>query len=340
MNLATKYRPSDLSDITEQKLVVDMVRGMISNGEMEVRNFLFTGPAGTGKTTLARCIANELNKGKGEPIEIDAASNSGVDAMRTLLEQAKSYPVGMDWKIFILDEVHAFSNAAWQAALKVFEEVPARTVFLMATTNPEKIPNTILSRVQRFQLSKISLDGIISRLTYIIDSENSDGADITYTDDAINYIARMANGGMRDAITLLEKAISYSNDITLDTISCALGIPDYDEYFKLLSAHGMKDNESICKIIDSVYNSGTNFFKWMSDFQSFVMNVYKYIYTHDINMTTIPSYYEDKMKSYSSAHSIVCLSLANRVCKLLPELRTTQHEQELTLTYLCVVSKK
>ena len=247
-NLAAKYRPKTWDEVVEQKLVIKMVKGLIEDTHMDVRNFLFTGPAGCAKTTICRILANVLNEGKGEPIEIDAASNSGVDSMRVIIDQARSYPVGTKWKIFIIDEVHSFSNAAWQAALKTFEEVPAKTIFLMATTNPEKIPETILSRVQQFRLSKISVAGIENRLKYIVEQENKEGQSITYTDDAISYIAKMANGGMRDAITLLEKAIASDRNITSESLMSSLGLPNYDQFFELLQFYASKDNAGLSLI--------------------------------------------------------------------------------------------
>lgn len=294
----------------------------------------------THNTTLCRIIANILNKGQGSPIEIDAASHSGVDSVREIVSQAQSYPVGSEWKCFIIDEVHAISNQGWQAFLKTLEESPAKSIFLMATTNPEKIPATIISRVQTFQLSKISLQGIESRLKYIVSKENEEGQDITYEDSAISFIAKMANGGMRDSITLLEKAIAYDKNITSKGLVQALGLPNYDDFFSLLQAYAKKDNGQIAQIVDQVYNSGINFVKWMSDFHSFVVNVMKYIFLKDINKTTIPSYYQDKIAKYGTAHSSICLQLATTLVKLNHELKTTQYLQELTLTYLCFNPKK
>ena len=216
MNLAAKYRPSTLDEVTEQSLVTNMLKSMCEADELTNRNFLLIGPAGTGKTTSARAMANLLNKGEGEPIEIDAASHSGVEAMRDIVQQARSYPVGCTYKVFIIDEVHSISPAGWQVLLKTLEENPAKSVFLLCTTNPEKIPATILSRVQTFQLSKISLEGINKRLTYILEEEKKEGRKITYSPEAVNYIAKLANGGMRDAIGMLDQAFAFSDDkITL-----------------------------------------------------------------------------------------------------------------------------
>lgn len=209
---------------------------MCESDELTNRNFLLIGPAGCGKTTSSRIVANMLNNGEGEPIEVDAASHSGVDAMRDIIQQARTYPVGCKYKVFIIDEVHSISAAGWQVLLKTLEENPAKSVFLLCTTNPEKIPATILSRVQTFQLSKISLEGINKRLTYILDQEKIEGRNIEYEPEAVNYIAKLANGGMRDAITLLDKALAFSENVTSDNVYKALNLPSYDDYFVLLNA--------------------------------------------------------------------------------------------------------
>lgn len=336
-NLAAKYRPTTFEDVTEQPVIVNMMKNICSQENLNHRNFLFIGPAGTGKTTTARIVANTLNGGKGNPIELDAASNSGVDNARELVKQMRSYPVGCNYKVFILDEVHAFSSNAWQALLKPIEEQPAKTVIILCTTNPEKIPATILSRVQTFQLSKISLDGIVSRLKFIIESENKEGKNITYTDDAVSYIAKLANGGMRDSITLLEKSLSFSTDITIENLTKSLDLPNYDDYFILLNGIAKKDNQVIVKLINDVYNSGVNFVKWFEGFHSFISNIIKYIFIQDINSTMIPSYYQDKISKYGTAHAALCLKLANKLVKLNQELKSTQYLQELAITYLCQI---
>lgn len=342
-SLATKYRPQTFDDMVEQSVVVNIIQNITQNlidGSATSRNFLFIGSAGVGKTTICRIIANKINQGQGEPIEVDAASYSGVDKMREIVAQAHQYPVGCDYKVFIIDECHSLSSAAWQSALKVLEESPAKSIFMFATTNPEKIPATILSRVQTFQLSKISLNGITNRLTHVLDCEIAEGRNITYEKDAVTYIAKLANGGMRDALSLLDTALAYSETITSETLMSALNLPEYDDYFALLSAYAKKDSAEITKIINDVYNSGINFVKWFEGFHAFVINIVKYIFLQDIEATMIPSHYLDKVSKYGVAHSAVCLKLANKLQKLIADLKTTQYLQEVALTYLCPVPKK
>ena len=294
----------------------------------------------THNTTTSRALATLWNEGANGVIEIDAASNNGVDAMREIVQQASIYPVKSEYKIFIIDEVHVLSQQAWQVLLKTLEEQPARSIFFLCTTNPEKIPATILSRVQTFQLSKISLQGIHDRLKYVLDCEIAEGRPITYTDDAITYVAKLANGGMRDALTTLDKALAYSNDIKIENLELALSLPNYNSYFDLLNALVKKQNEGIIRMINDVYNSGVNFVKWFEGFHSFLCNIVKYIFLRDISLTMIPSTYEEKISGYGSSHSAWCLQLSNKLVRLIADLKRTQYLQEYAISYLCDSSKR
>lgn len=294
----------------------------------------------THNTTLARIVGNYLNDGSGDIIEIDAASNNGVEYMRNLIDQARSFPVNCKWKIFILDESHALSSQSWQCLLKPLESGVGKSIFIFATTNPEKIPDTILSRVQSFQLSKISLDGIILRLKYVLDKEREEGRNLSYTEDGVSYIAKLANGGMRDALTMLDKCLTFSKDITIENVCQALNIPEYDQFFDLLSAYAHKDGSAIANIIDSVYNSGTNFVKWFQNFHSFIANIMKYIYLKDISKTMIPTTYLNKVCKYGPAHLSICLNLSMKLLKLNEALRYTQYLQETALSYLAFPIKE
>ena len=341
MDLASKYRPQLLKDVVGQKTVVHILKNICEQGLVN-RNFLFIGPAGCGKTTLARCLARELNGDTSDVIEVDAASYSGVDNMRELVKQMQSYPLKGKYKVFILDEVHSFSNAAWQSALKTLESPPARTVTCLCTTNPEKIPATILSRVQTFQLSKISLDDIESRLEYILNSEGyTEGTGSkTWSKDAVTYVAKLARGGLRDSITLLTKVLAYSDEVNMQTVTQALNLPNYDEYFNLLNYLVSKSNEKIVELVDRVYNSGVNFVEWFSGFHSFVCNIVKYICLKDISRTMIPSVYEEKISSYGDNHLSVCLKLSQKLLNMIKDLKSTQYLQETAITYLCSQPKR
>ena len=168
--LAVKYRPKTFDDVTEQGSIKIILQQQLSSGEIK-NAYLFCGPAGCGKTTCARIFANEINNGLGNPIEMDAASNSGVDDVRNIIQQAQTKSLDSEYKVFIIDECHSISNTGWQAFLKLIEEPPAKSIFIFCTTDPQKIPRTILSRVQRYDFTKISQKGIVDRLRYILENE-------------------------------------------------------------------------------------------------------------------------------------------------------------------------
>lgn len=168
--LAIKYRPATWEDVVEQSSTKIILQQQLESGEVK-NAYLFCGPAGCGKTTCARIFANDINHGEGNPIELDAASNNGVDDVRNIIQQAKTKSLDSEYKIFIIDECHALSNSAWQAMLKIIEEPPAKSIFIFCTTNPERIPKTILSRVQRYDFNRISTEGIVDRLEYILQQE-------------------------------------------------------------------------------------------------------------------------------------------------------------------------
>lgn len=286
-SLAVKYRPKSFDDMTEQKAIRDILENQIRTKTFQ-HGYLFTGPAGTGKTTSARIFANMINEGKGNPIEVDAASNSGVDNIRQIIDDAKRKPLDAEYKIFIVDECHSLSNGAWQALLKTLEEPPKFTIFIFCTTDPQKIPNTILSRIQRYQFQKISTKGIVKRLDYIIAQEVVTDEDIVYTEDAVDYIAKVSTGGMRDAITLLDKCLSLSRTLNLENVLKTIGSEDYDTFFNFLHDLVCNYNESIA-IIDNVYNAGKDVKQFLKDFAKFVLDVEKYLIYDNTDYINIPA---------------------------------------------------
>lgn len=240
----------------------------------------------------------------------------------------------------LVHNCHALSSAAWQVLLRPIEEGVGNTIWIFCTTNPEKIPATIISRVQTFKLSKISTEGITNRLKYILDSEVAEGRQITYTQDAIQFVAKLANGGMRDAITMLDQALSYNLSVTSESVAEALNLPNYDDYFELLSNYAKRDNKAIIESVNRVYNSGVNFNKWFEGFHAFVMNIVKFIFTRDINYTVIPSHYEEKISKYSTQHATICLTLADTLLKIIRDIKSSQYMQEIALSYLCFIPRK
>lgn len=313
--LALKYRPKTFDDVMEQDAIKLTLRHQIETNTIK-NCYLFTGPSGTGKTTNARIFANEINHGQCIPIELDAASNNSVEDMRRIIEQAKYKSIDGDYKVFILDEAHSFSNAAFQCFLKTCEEPPAGAIFILCTTDPQKIPNTILSRVQRYDFKKISFNGVVNRLKYIIEQENKDNANITYEDSAIEYIAKLCDGGMRDGVTTLDKCISYSNDLTLENVVKALGGVNYDTMFDLAEAIYNFDANKAIIITETIYSSGANIKQFVKDFSNFVLDLCKYGLTHSFQYLYIPSLYDNRMKSYTNDHFMFFNQFLGELVKL------------------------
>lgn len=294
-SLAIKYRPTTFDEVTEQGSIKIILQEQISTGTIK-NAYLFTGGAGTGKTTCARIFANEINKGQGVPIEMDAASNNSVEDVRSITAQAQTKSLDSEYKIFIIDECHSLSNSAWQAMLKTLEEPPAKSIFIFCTTDPQKIPKTILSRVQRYDFQRISQKGIMQRLTHILHKE--DIPEVEGGLEAVEYIAKLADGGMRDAITLLDKCLSYSTELTVENVVKALGVANYDVMFSLLDSL-IESKTSLClEQIDSIYKSGIEMKQFVKNLTEFVLDVCKYGLTKDFGLIKIPNIYKSELDAY------------------------------------------
>ena len=302
-SLAIKYRPKSFDDVVEQGSIKVILQQQLDANETK-NAYLFCGGAGTGKTTCARIFANEINKGQGNPIEMDAASNSSVEDVRMIIQQAKTQSLDSEYKVFIIDECHSISNTGWQAFLKLIEEPPAKSIFIFCTTDPQKIPKTILSRVQRYDFQRISHEGIVNRLEYILMEERDAlfcGADTDYTyePEAIDYIAKIADGGMRDAITLLDKCLAYSTDLTIENVLKALGTVDYDTMFWLTDSIITNDIEATIKVIEDVHRAGKDLKQFIKTYTNFVLDLCKYGVLKSFDLVNIPNTYEDRMNKYN-----------------------------------------
>lgn len=301
VSLAVKYRPKCWEDVTEQTVVKDILENQVRTKTMQSA-YLFTGPSGTGKTTSARIFANMINDGKGNPIEVDAASNSGVDNIRQIIEDAKRKPIDAEYKIFIVDECHSLSNGAWQALLKTLEEPPKFTIFIFCTTDPQKVPATILSRVQRYNFQKISNEGIVNRLNMILETESKESdIPISWSTDAVEYISKVSSGGMRDAITLMDKCLSLSNTLSLKYVLQAIGGEDYSTFITFLSALEEKEKDLLIKVVEDVYNAGKDVKQFMKDFAKFILEVEKYTIYGNFDYVNLPNTLESNLEQLNSA---------------------------------------
>lgn len=282
--LATKYRPRTFEDVVCQDNIKKVLTNQLETGEIK-QAYLFCGSAGTGKTTSARIFANDVNGGKGKPIEIDGASNNGVDNIRSIIDDCRMKSLDSKYKVYIIDEVHMLSIGAFNALLKVLEEPPKGVIFILCTTDPHKIPATILSRLQRFDFKRIPQFEIVQRLKYILQQEGK----ITYDIEALEYIAKLADGGMRDAIMKLDTVVGYTTNITLQAVLDCLGITNYEHLLKIVQGIINKQADEPIQIIDSIYRDGKDLKLFVKDLNKFVLDLCKLSITRNKELTMIPT---------------------------------------------------
>lgn len=321
--LAIKYRPKRFAEVEEQDAVKKILLQQLETKTTK-NCYLFCGSAGTGKTTSARIFANEINNWKGKPIEIDAASNNGVEQVREIIDKASFKSLDSEYKIYILDEAHMLTVAASNALLKLFEEPPAKTIFILCTTDPQKIIPTILSRVQRYDFQKISHAGIVNRLTYILNAEMSGENELGITGwqpEAVDYIAKLANGGMRDAITMMDKCLSYEKELTVAGVVKALGVANYDQLFNLFNGVCSRDEKTVLQIIDEVYASGVDLKNFVKTFLAFLVDFCKYGICKDFKYINIPPTYSNLLSQYQPPHFAVAKKLIKRVVGINSEIK-------------------
>ena len=289
-SLPLKYRPTEFKDVCSQGSIVKILEKQV-----ETKNFkncyLFSGPSGCGKTTLARILASKINNGFGAPIEIDAASNNGVDSVRQIIENADQRSLDSEYKIYIIDECHMLTTQAWNALLKTIEETPKYTIFMFCTTEYHKVPVTIQNRCQQYFLTRIPPEEIEKRLYYICESEG-----FKAYPDGIAHIAKLSQGSLRQAITYLEKCRDYSEEITLDNVLEVLGNFSYDIYFNLVNAIIDNKKDYIINIIEELYNKGNDLKLFLDMFIEFVLDLDKYTLFKSFNIIKIPQTYKDKVE--------------------------------------------
>lgn len=275
--LYRKYRPKSFEDVVGQDIIVKTLKNSIKNN-IVTHAYLFSGPRGTGKTSIAKIFAKILNcqdlnglepcnkcisceqanKNQNiDIIEIDAASNNGVDEIREIRNKITLVPTNSKYKVYIIDEVHMLTNQAFNALLKTLEEPPSHIIFIFATTEPHKIPKTILSRCQRFDYKRVSVNKIVERLKYIAHEEQ-----INVTDEALYEIAKLSDGGMRDSISLLDQALAYCDtEITINDIHDINGTLLPEEIEELIIKMLEKDLVCVMNLLEKYDDQGKNFVK-------------------------------------------------------------------------------
>ena len=290
-SLPVLYRPTTLDEVVGQDSVIKILKKQIETNSIK-NCYLFSGSSGSGKTSTARAFARVINNGVGEPIEIDAASNSGVDNVRNIIRDAQEKSIEGKYKIFIIDEVQYITSTAWQAFLKCIEEPPTLTIFIFCTTDPQKIPETILNRVQRFNFNRIPTNLIKERLEYVCKAEG-----FTNYEESIDYISRLANGCMREALTLLDKVADNSTNFNIEDTLNILNVTDYRIYFNLINDMLDGNAADIITILDALYDTGTDLKLFVDQFLKFVIDVAKYILFNTTRVTNIPGTFESNVKN-------------------------------------------
>lgn len=286
-SLAVKYRPNTFDAVCGNQITVQILQRVLSLQNPK-NAYLFAGPSGCGKTTLARLFAKALNNGACAPHEIDAASNNGVDAVRAIMESANQRSLTGTYKIYIIDECHAITTAGWQAFLKGIEETPEYTIFMFCTTEPHKIPATILNRVQRFNIAKIDTQEVKNRLLYICQQEGF----VNY-EDTCELISKLCNGCMRDAITKLDQCADLSNDLSLSNTKFVLGEAPFERMLKLTNCLIGQNEQYTLAAIDTLDKEGKDLKQFVNEYLSFVLELTRYILFKNIAVTNIPAYLED-----------------------------------------------
>ena len=349
--LYRKYRPSNLDDVVGQEEIKKILSTSIVNGTI-THAYLFSGPRGTGKTTMAKILAkmvNCLNPVNGNPcnectncknlfnssdiIEIDAASNNGVDEIRDLREKANLVPSMCKYKVYIIDEVHMLTVQAFNALLKTLEEPPKHVIFILATTEYHKIPLTITSRCQKFQFNKIDDNLIVLRLRKIADLEK-----IEITDEALMEIAKISDGGMRDSINFLDQLRSFKCDekITVDDVYDVCGNVSVFDIKNLLVYIKNNDVENITLFFEKLSETGKNYTKFMENFCDFLKDVI--LFKNNVSNKLINSN-KDVLNEVADLFSIDNIySIINDVNVLIDRLRFVSRQSIFVITNFLLVS--
>ena len=283
-----KYRPSTFTDVVGQQHITTTLENAVKSGKTS-HAYLFTGSRGTGKTSCAKILAkavNCLDSHNGNPcneceickgidngsildiIEIDAASNNGVDNIRDLREEANFTPANAKYRVYIIDEVHMLSIGAFNALLKTLEEPPAHVIFILATTEVHKLPPTILSRCQRFDFKRIPPEDMAVRLKEVAEKEN-----LCLSDDGAMLIARIADGAMRDALSLLDRCSSYEGVIDSAAVASSAGLAGREYIFELCDCILEKDSAKALEVIDKLYNDSCDMERLITELTSHFRNL-------------------------------------------------------------------
>ncbi len=333
--LYRKFRPSNFEDVKGQDHIVRTLKNQVTQSRLG-HAYLFCGTRGTGKTSIAKILAKAVNcehPVNGSPcnecamcksissnssmnvIEIDAASNNGVDNIRQINDEVAYTPAEGKYKVYIIDEVHMLSIGAFNALLKTLEEPPSYVIFILATTEAHKIPITILSRCQRYDFRRITIDTISSRLLELLEKE-----EVKVDEKAIRYIAKAADGSMRDALSLLDQCIAFYMDshITYENVLEILGAVDTEVFSELLDALVKEDVSQAIKILDKIIILGRDLSQFVSDFIWYLRNLI--LIKASDNVEDIIDASKERVKAYKEESKRVSFEGLMRYIRILSEL--------------------
>ena len=356
---ARKWRPQKFEDVVGQEHITATLKNAIKNNRI-AHAYIFTGPRGVGKTTTARILAKALNCENPkdfEPcnqctmcksindsqtldiIEIDGASNRGIDEIRTLRESVKYAPTRGRYKIYIIDEVHMLTKESFNAFLKTLEEPPAHTIFVFATTDIHKVPLTIISRCQRFDFRRIQLDTIKLQLSKIANEEK-----ISIDDKTLTLIAKKADGALRDAQSLFDQVISFCGEkIDSDTVSQMLNLIDEELFFNISDAVLEKDFNIVFETTEKIYQNGWDFIDFTDGLLEHFRNILSVILTERTELVETAEVYRIKYANYIQTFSKGdLLRILNYLTRLQQELRYSNNQKlkiEIALTNLVALEK-
>ena len=344
ISLYRKYRPKKFEDVVGQEVVVKILKNSIKENKI-AHAYIFAGPRGVGKTSIAKIFSKAVNclnpiygdlcencdvcsndtDNEIDIIEIDAASNNGVDEIREIRNSIKLMPTRLKYKVYIIDEVHMLSISAFNALLKTLEEPPSHAIFILATTEVNKIPSTVISRCQKFDFEKITPKLIEKQLNKILELENK-----IISDKIVKLIAKISDGGMRDAINLLDQILSLNNsNITTDDVYKIIGEITDEELFEILNSIYNGDMANVLYYIEKITDKGINFDVVCNKLQSFIRNILIYKNTEKY----FDNEYEIILDKYCNYDDEVYLKLCHELFSLSNELKKTTNQKNLVEIY-------
>lgn len=356
--LYRKYRPATFEDVISQPHITTTLKNQIMGGK-HGHAYLFTGSRGTGKTTCAKILSmavNCLDPKNGSPclecaacreiasgaavdiVEMDAASNNGVNDVRMLRDEVAYTPVSCKYRVYIIDEVHMMSTAAFNALLKTLEEPPAHVIFILATTELHKVPATIVSRCQRFEFRRIDISDSADRLMAVAQNEN-----IPLKRDAAELISRLSDGGMRDALSILDRCITAGEEITCDTVRGCAGVADNRHLFSFAEMIAKKDLSGCLSLMQQLYNASKDLARLIDELSGHFRDLmlYKTVPEDKGLLTALPDEYpelERLCEMYSLDDILRCLELLQKCADSIGKTRHRRTAAEMTLIRMCLGS--